>query len=60
MKDTEKKNYKKKNKYSKILEKGKKKFDIDYRINDIVNKLNNLSYDKLCTLLDMSEEYCNE
>ena len=55
-----KKNYKSKNKYIKILEKGKKKFDIDYRINDIIKKLNMLSYEKLSSLLDMIEDYINE
>lgn len=54
------KNYKNKNKYSKILEKGKKKFDIDYKINDIITKLNMLSYDRLNNLLDVIEDYINE
>lgn len=60
MEDIEKKNYKKKNKYLKILENGKKRFNIDYRINDILVKLNNLSYEKLSSLLDMIEDYIDE
>lgn len=60
MEDKEKKNYKKNNKYSIVLDKGKKKISIDYRINDIIKKLNNLSYDKLCDLLNVIEGYINE
>ena len=60
MLDKEKKNYKNNNKYSIVLDKGKKKLNIDYRVNDIIKKLNNLSYDKLCVLLNIIEEYINE
>ena len=60
MKDIDNRNYKKMNRYSVVLEKGKKKFDIDYRINDMVEKIKLLDYDKLSDLLDMIEEYCNE
>ena len=60
MKDIESKNYSNNNKYDKILDKGKKKYDIDYRINTIMDKINTLSYDKLCKLLDTVEEYINE
>ena len=60
MEDEEKKNYKKNNKYSNVLDKGKKKISIDYRINDIIKKINNLSYNRLCDLLDIIEEYINE
>ena len=45
MKEVESKNYKKNNKYSKVLDKGKKKYDIDYRINK---------------LLDIIEDYIDE
>lgn len=60
MKEVESKNYKKNNKYSKVLDKGKKKYNIDYKINSIIEKLNNLSYDKLEELLEIIEEYTNE
>ena len=60
MKEVESKNYKKNNKYSKVLDKGKKKYDIDYRINKLQEKLNNLSYDKLEELLDIIEDYIDE
>ena len=55
MEDKYKKNYKKNNKYEKILDKGKKKFNIDYRINNIIKSLNNLNYDKLSNILDIIE-----
>lgn len=60
MKEIESKNYKKNNKYNKVLDKGKKKYNIDYKINSIIEKLNNLSYDKLEELLEIIEEYTNE
>ncbi len=60
MKEVESKNYKKNNKYSKVLDKGKKKYDIDYRINKLQENLHNLSYDKLCKLLDIIEDYIDE
>ena len=60
MEDIEKKNFKKKNKYKIMLEKVKKKFNIDYRINYILNKINELSYDKLCSLLGIIEDYIDE
>lgn len=37
--DKEKKNYKKNNKYNKILDKGKKKINIDYRVSIIMNRI---------------------
>ena len=60
MEDVDSRNYRKLNKYDKVLEKGKKKFDIDYRVNDVIDKIKLLSYDRLCELLDVIEEYCNE
>ena len=60
MEDKEKKKYKKNNKYSIVLDKGKKKISIDYRISSIMDKINKLSYDKLCDLLNVIEEYINE
>lgn len=60
MKEVVSKNYKKNNKYNKILDKGKKKYDIDYRVSSIIDKINSLDYDKLCKLLDSVEEYINE
>lgn len=60
MKDIKNSNYKKNNKYNKVLDKGKKKYDIDYRVSSIIDKINNLSYDRLCELLDNVEKYINE
>ena len=60
MEDIDNKNYKKLNRYDKVLEKGKKMFDIDYRINDVVSKIRLLSYDRLCSLFEVIEEYINE
>lgn len=56
MKDIDKKNFKKNNLYNKILDKGKKKCNIDYRINAIINRINELSYDKLISILDIIED----
>ena len=50
------KNYKKNNKYNSILEKGKKKNNIDYRINSIINKIKELDSDNLCELLNVIED----
>lgn len=58
--EVNKKSFKKNNKYNKILDKGRKKIDIDYRINDIISKLNMLSYDRLNSLLDVIEDYVDE
>ena len=58
--DVDKKNYKKKNKYSIVFEKAKKKIDIDYRISSIMDRVSGLSYDRLCSLLDVIEDYCSE
>lgn len=60
MKDIEVKKYKKNNKYEKILDKGKKKYDIDYRIGSIIERINELDYNRLCDLLDVIEEYIDE
>ena len=60
LEDVKKENYKKNNKYDLLLEKAKRKYDIDYRINYIIDKIKFLSYEKLCDLLDFIEEYSNE
>lgn len=60
MKDIEVKKYKKNNKYDKVLDKGKRKYDIDYRVNSVIERINDLDYDRLCSLLDVIEEYINE
>lgn len=60
MDEVDRKDFKKNNKYSKVLDKGKKKFSIDYRINNIMEKLNELSYDELDELLDVIEVYTGE
>jgi len=60
MDDINKKNYKKCNRYDTVFVKAKKKYDIDYRINSIMDKISGLSYDRLCCLLDVIEDYCSE
>ena len=60
MEEVDKREFKKNNKYNKMLDKGKKKFSIDYRINSIMEKLNELSYDELDELLDVIEVYIDE
>lgn len=55
MEDVMKKNYKN-NKYNYYLEQGKKKNNINDRINDIMNKIYTLTEDKLESLLCMIEE----
>lgn len=60
MNDINKKNYKKNNRYDNVFVKTKKKYDIDYRINFIMDKISGLSYDRLCSLLDVIEDYCSE
>ena len=60
MEEVDRREFKKNNKYGKILDKGKKKFSIDYRINSIMEKLNELSYDELDELLDVIEVYIDE
>lgn len=60
MEEVDSKNFKKNNKYNKILDKGKKKFSINYRINNIMDKLNELSYGELDELLDVIEVYIDE
>lgn len=55
MEDIFKKNYKKNNKYNKILDKGKRKFSIEYRVNSIIENIKKLEYDKLCNLLEVIE-----
>ena len=58
--DKEKKIFGKKNKYKYYLEKEIDKIDIDKRMNRIMNKINNLSMNKLNSLLDIIEIYINE
>lgn len=60
MDDNIKKDYKKINKYNNILEKGKKKNKIDYRIGSIINKIRKLDTSKLNNLLDIIEKYLDE
>lgn len=60
MEEVDRREFKKNNKYGKILDKGKKKFSIDYRINNIMEKLNELSYDELEELLNIIEDYIDE
>ena len=60
MEEVDRREFKKNNKYNKMLDKGKKKFSIDYRINSIMEKLNELSYDELDELLSVIEVYIDE
>ena len=48
-------NFKKRNKYSKYVELGKRKHSIDYRIRCILDKINSLSEDKIDDILDYIE-----
>lgn len=58
--DKGKKIFGKKNKYNYYLEKGIDKIDLDKRFNRIMNKINNLSMNKLNGLLDIIEIYIND
>lgn len=48
-------NYKKRNNYNKFFELGKKKYNLNYRINSIIEKINNLSEENIDELLDLIE-----
>lgn len=50
----------KKNSYRYYLDKGKKKIDIDYRINSIMEKIGSWDEEKLLGFIDMIEEKVNE
>lgn len=52
---SEKINYKRKNNYNKYIELGKRKYSIDYRINDILTKLNTLDTKKIEEILSFIE-----
>lgn len=56
MEDVNKKMYGNKNKYKCYLDKGKKKIDLDYRINKIINKINCMNEEDVNKLLDLIEE----
>lgn len=56
----DKKIYGKKNKYNYYLDKGKKKIDIDYRVNDIIKKINDMKEEDIVSLLDLIEDRINE
>lgn len=56
MKDINKKTYGNKNKYKYYLDKGKKKIDLDYRVNKIINKVSNMKEEDISKLLDLIEE----
>ena len=56
LEEVNKKSFGKKNKYKFYLEKGKNKIYLDKRVNAIMDKINNLEYDKLNKLLDVIEE----
>ncbi len=48
------------NKYGYYLDKGKKKINIDYRVNSIIRKLNGMDEERIVSLLDMIESEINE
>ena len=52
----EKKSFGKKNKYKFYLDKGNKKIDLDYRVNGIMNRLNDLDECDILRLLDLTIE----
>lgn len=56
MEEVDKKIYGKKNKYKYYLEKGINKINLDKRINNIINKVNNLEEKELIKLLDVIED----
>lgn len=56
----DKKIYGKKNKYNYYLDKGKKKINIDYRVNDIIKKINDMKEEDIVSLLDLIEDRINE
>lgn len=60
MNDIDKKDFKRNNKYNKVLDAGKKKINMQYRINKILNKIDGLSFEDLNNLLDRIEEYIDE
>lgn len=55
-----KKDFKRKNQYNKFVNKGKDKFSIVNRVNNIVDKLDSLSEDKLDNILKYIEGIINE
>lgn len=54
--DINKKILGKKNKYNIYLDKGKKKIDLDYRINKILDKINNMKEEEVNNLLKLIED----
>lgn len=53
-------NYKKLNKYNYYLEKGKSKYSLSYRIDNILSKLINLNENKIDDILKYIEDKINE
>ena len=56
----DKKIYGKKNRYNYYLDMGKKKIDIDYRVNGIIKKINDMKVEDIVSLLDLIEDRINE
>lgn len=54
--EVSKKIYGKKNKYNEYVDKGKRKLDLDYRINKILNKISNMKEEDINNLLTMIED----
>lgn len=50
-------NYKKKNNYDKFVKLGKKKYNLDFRIKDIISKLDKLNEKDIDKILDYIEEF---
>lgn len=56
MENQDKKLFGKKNKYNYYLDKGKKQINLDYRVNNIINKIKNMPEEDILKLLDLIEE----
>lgn len=56
MEEVDKKIFGKKNKYKYYLDKGKKKINLDYRINDIMDKINNMNEEEIDKLINLIED----
>ena len=56
MEEVDKNIFGKKNKYKYYLDKGKKKINLDYRINDIMDKINNMNEEEIDKLINLIED----
>lgn len=56
MKEVDKKTFGKKNKYKYYLDKGNKKISLEYRVNNIIDKVKELEEEDIIKLLDLIED----